>query len=207
MLVFQEYKKSYGKQDIISIGNLALESGIYWLRGENGTGKSTLMKSIAGLIPFKGNITVAGLNIRKQRREYTAVVNYAEAEPLLPGFLTGNDLISFYADAKNAPEGQVEHLCELLGVSNFAGNRIATYSSGMAKKLSLVLGFIGNPRLVLLDEPLITLDTASVEVLQRLINEYAQRGISFIVSSHQDVHPGSLVMKHLYIRNKTVEPE
>lgn len=206
MILFEQFRKSYGKTEIVNIPQLQLAHGIYWLRGENGAGKSTLMKSIAGLIPFQGNVMVYDNNIRQNRIAFTSAVNYAEAEPMFPGFLTGNDLVQFYTETKKAPEGQAAKLCKQLGVSAFAGNPIATYSSGMAKKLSLVLGFIGNPKLILLDEPLITLDTNATAVLQELINEYYEQGVSFIISSHQEIAPESLSAAHLFLKNKTLQP-
>ncbi|GAA4460687.1 ABC transporter ATP-binding protein [Nemorincola caseinilytica] len=205
MMVFEQFRKSYGKTEILGIPHLQLQPGVYWLRGDNGAGKSTLMRSIAGMIPYEGNITVNEMNIRRNRLAYTSVVNYAEAEPLYPGFLTGSDLVQFYAASKRAPAGQAQSLCEQMGVHTFMGNRVATYSSGMTKKLSLVLGLIGNPQLVLLDEPLITLDTTSTGILQQIVNEYADRGVSFIISSHQDMVPGTRPMTQLYIKNKTIE--
>lgn len=206
MILFEQFRKSYGKTEIVNIPQLQLAHGIYWLRGENGAGKSTLMRSIAGLIPFEGNVTVHANNIRNNRIAFTSAVNYAEAEPMFPGFLTGTDLVQFYTETKKAPEGQAAKLCNQLGVSVFAGNPIATYSSGMAKKLSLVLGFIGNPKLILLDEPLITLDTHATAILQQLINEYYGQGVSFIISSHQEIAPESLSAANLFLKNKTLQP-
>lgn len=202
MIVFEQFRKLYGKTEIVGIPQLRLEHGIYWLRGENGAGKSTLMKSIAGLIPYQGNVSVYDTNIRHDRIAFTSIVNYAEAEPMFPGFLTGTDLIQFYTETKKAPEGQADHLCEQLGVSSFAGNPIRTYSSGMAKKLSLVLGFLGKPKLILLDEPLITLDTNATSILEQLIVEYCNNGVSFIISSHQEFAPESVKATHLFLKDK-----
>ncbi|HTE24545.1 ATP-binding cassette domain-containing protein, partial [Flavitalea sp.] len=61
MLIFQNFKKAYNRETVIGIENLFLDSGVYWIKGENGTGKSTLLKSIAGLIPFEGQISLAGV--------------------------------------------------------------------------------------------------------------------------------------------------
>jgi ABC-2 type transport system ATP-binding protein len=205
MLRFENYKKGYDRKEVITIPQLNLEHGIYWLRGENGAGKTTLIKSIAGLTPFDGSIIAAGQDIRKNRIAYTAIVNYAEAEPIYPGFLNGNDLIRFYAKTKKAPQDQVAALSEKLGINNYADNKIATYSSGMAKKLSLVLGFTGNPKLILLDEPLITLDTRSVGILQDIILHSFEKGISFIITSHQEITLGTHNITRLQIENKTLK--
>lgn len=201
MLTISNYQKKYpgNNNPVLSIEALHLEKGIYWLKGENGSGKTSLMKSIAGLIPFKGDILVNNLHIHKQRTSYTFLVNYAEAEPLYPLFLTGKELISFYSAIKKGAFPQ--QLFKDLGVEHFQHQKILTYSSGMIKKLSLVLAFIGNPSLILLDEPLIALDTASVNILQETIAAYHHTGVSFIITSHQPLdeaiikRPATLLVK------------
>jgi len=185
MLTITNFQKKYGTslEPVLSIIECKIDNGIYWIKGENGSGKTSLLKSIAGLIPFEGNITVAGCAINLNRMTYLQQVNYAEAEPQYPLFLSGKELIDFYRSAKkgNFPETLIHDL----GVEKFMHQKTSTYSSGMLKKLSLVLAFIGKPTLVLLDEPLIALDVAAVEVLQAAIRQYNQSGVSFIITSHQ----------------------
>ncbi len=204
MLHLKQFRKTYGTTEIISVSELQLSPGIYWLKGTNGSGKTTLMKSIAGMTPFEGAIEVGGVSIKHDRLEYTSSVNYAEAEPIFPGFLTGNDLINFYRETKPTLEASIEHLSEVLGTHLFSGNRIATYSSGMTKKLSLVLAFMGTPKLILLDEPLITLDTATVENLRAIIRQKLNEGVSFLITSHQDIGLNDVTMQTLEVLNKTL---
>lgn len=185
MLSFTQFSKKYNGLTIIAAPELTLQPGIYWLKGINGSGKTTLMKSIAGLIPFDGQITVSGLSIVKNRASYCRSVNYAEAEPEYPPFLTGSDLIAFFYQQKQH-SGPPSPLIEMLGVDKFASGEIGTYSSGMLKKLSLALAFIGSPTIVLLDEPLITLDVASVATLQLQIESLHASGVSFLITSHQE---------------------
>jgi ABC-2 type transport system ATP-binding protein len=184
MIQFTDYKKFYGDNLIIDIPVLTLKHNIYWLKGENGCGKTTIIKSIAGLVPFDGTISVNGIDIKNQRLQYRSIVNYAEAEPLYPGFLTGDDLVRFFAIAKKANAAQVDSLIDAFGIKSFIGKKTGTYSSGMGKKLSLALGFMGQPKLILLDEPLITLDVPSVEKFKKIITEYYEAGVSFIITSH-----------------------
>jgi len=201
MLTISNYQKKYpgSNNPVLSIETLHLDKGTYWLKGENGSGKTSLMKSIAGLIPFNGDIQVNNLHIHKQRMAYTAIVNYAEAEPLYPLFLTGKEMISFYCATKKGPFPQ--QLFNDLGVEHFQHQKRLTYSSCMIKKLSIVLAFIGNPSLILLDEPLIALDTASVTILQQTIASYHHSGVSFIITSHQPLdetiikQPAALLVK------------
>ena len=208
MLSITNFKKQYAgsTEPVLFINQIQLDTGIYWIKGENGSGKTSLMKSIAGLIPFDGSIAVTNFDIRENRKAYTQSVNYAEAEPQYPTFLTGKELIDFYNSTKAGkfPEA----LCTQLGVDKFMHQKTATYSSGMLKKLSLVLAFIGNPTLVLLDEPLIALDVAAVEILQAAIRQYSLVGISFIITSHQ-LFNNELVSAacSLVIKNKTLQKE
>lgn len=204
MLQLTAYKKYYHSQLVLDIPLLNLEGGIYWLKGTNGAGKTTLLKSIAGLIPFDGSITVNDLDIRKQRRTYLKQVNYAEAEPLYPPFLTGTDMVDFYEKTKGSNKKDTKELIEHFGMNHYLKNKISTYSSGMTKKLSLVLAFIGKPSLVLLDEPFITLDAGSIEVLQQLITDSNKAGVSFCISSHQQLVLGQ-TYKTLQIQNQHAE--
>lgn len=187
MLTFNQYKKSYNNELIVEIEKRILDEGVYWILGENGSGKSTLLKCIAGIVPYEGNISCYGIsNNNKDRQSFRKIVNYAEAEPQYPEFLKGMDLIQFYKKTKGASNEQITTLLNILGVKSFASRKIGEYSSGMVKKLSLALAFMGNPRLVLLDEPLITLDKDATDATLHLIKEYEANGVSVILTSHQE---------------------
>jgi ABC-2 type transport system ATP-binding protein len=187
MLHFDNFQKFYGDYPALKIDALTINSGIYWLKGVNGAGKSTLLKSIAGILAFKGDILLNNtISIKKQAVAYRKLVNFAEAEPVFPGFLTGNEMIALFATAKNAPASQAGFFIESMKMQAYVNTPIGTYSSGMLKKLSLVLAFLGNPELILLDEPLITIDTASLAVLYNWIEtKHRDDETTFLLSSHQ----------------------
>ncbi|MBC7921301.1 MAG: AAA family ATPase [Ferruginibacter sp.] len=131
-----------------------------------------------------------------------------EAEPLYPAFVTGWELIRLFADGKRAPDGQVNLLLGQLGAGSFVEQTAGTYSSGMRKKLSLVLAFVGQPAVILLDEPLITLDHAAVEAVYRLMEDCLPRGITLLVSSHQAFESGKLDFTSvLRVEDRTVSKE
>jgi ABC-2 type transport system ATP-binding protein len=208
MLKFQNFTKSYGNYPALKIENLQLQAGIYWIKGVNGSGKSTLLKSIAGILAFDGDILIDNnISIKKQPVAYRKLVNFAEAEPVFPDFLTGLEMIALFADAKDAPTGQEEHYIKSMGMQSFVERPVGTYSSGMMKKLSLLLAFLGKPKLILLDEPLITIDTASLAVLNTWIKErHEQEGTSFLLSSHQILEDGSLpVSGELLVEDQTLK--
>lgn len=185
MLHLRNLRKHYDDQVIINIHDLPLENGIYWLKGPNGSGKTTLLKMIAGIIPFKGEIELNNVNINKSPVQYRRQISWAEAEPLFPAFVTGTELISLYAGINHAPKEQIAELVAGFNMKSYIDSKIGAWSSGMQKKLSITLALLGNPRLVLLDEPLITLDAESIRTLIMLIDTYhSSKGTSFLASSH-----------------------
>jgi len=206
MLQIANYQKAYGSEPVLTIPQLHLVEGIYWLKGENGAGKTTFLKSVAGLIPFDGEINVHNTSLRKLRMLYTRIVSFAEAEPVYPTFLTGNDLLRFFRETKGSNEEMEQRIINAFGMKSYLPNKIDTYSSGMLKKLSLLLAFTGNPKLILLDEPFITLDTKAVLKLEQLITESFANGISILVSSHQPLEL-DMAYSTLAINQKTIQPE
>jgi ABC-2 type transport system ATP-binding protein len=208
MLSIKNYVKSFGKIEVLKVEDLLLESGVFWIKGENGSGKSTLLKSIAGIIDFKGDIILKdGINSKIDIVAYRKLINFAEAEANFPAFLTGKDMINLFANAKDATENQVDYYIKEMKMGEYVGELIGTYSSGMLKKLSIVLAFLGNPKIILLDEPLITLDTESVKILYRWINErFLSDQISFLISSHQALDlDNELKTKTILVQNNTVK--
>jgi ABC-2 type transport system ATP-binding protein len=187
MLAFHQFEKSYEGRSIINIPDLTLKQGLYHLKGQNGSGKTTLIKSIAGLIPFKGRMELLQTpNTLKHQQAYRQLVSFAPSEPDYPGFMTGNDLIKLHSDLRNTSSERDQQLIKKLGVDQYEHHQIMSYSSGMIKKLSLVLAFIGTPKLIILDEPLNALDAEAASLLEPIIAEYAQIGSSFILTSHHD---------------------
>lgn len=193
MLQFDTVKKYYGGFLALDIPSLTLNNGIYWLKGENGSGKTTFLKMIGGLHPFEGNISLPKYSIKKNRVAYLQLVNYAEAEPLYPLFLTARDLVELYCHTKKGNLQKTISLLEQLHIIDAYTKPLGTYSSGMLKKLSLALAFIGNPHWILLDEPLITVDADAVSIICSLTNRsQTEDGVSFIITSHQPFQPGTL---------------
>lgn len=184
MLQISDYSKSYGHDPVLAIDQHTFNNGCYLIKGSNGSGKTTLFRSIAGLLSFQGNITIDGTHIRKEPVSYRRHVNYCEAEPVFPPFLSARDLSAFVAKAKGATRQQEEELTERLNMGSFIKHATSTYSSGMLKKTSLLLGFLGKPRVILLDEPFTTIDAASLKALTTLITERRNSCI-FLISAHQ----------------------
>lgn len=208
MLQFRKVEKYYGTHLALTVPDLDLQKGMYWIQGENGSGKTTFLKMLAGLHPFKGEVILGSekpLSILKDRNEFLKSVNYAEAEPLYPPFLTAKDLVELYGTTKKADIDAAKQQLEELHILDAYLQPVGTYSSGMVKKLSLVLAFMGNPDWILLDEPLITIDVAAVELVCKWINDWhARKGISFLISSHQSFAGGLQFTGKLNVVEKTL---
>jgi ABC-2 type transport system ATP-binding protein len=185
MLQLTDIKKAYGSRIILQIPQLDIPDGAYWIKGNNGSGKTTLMKIMAGINPFEGTVLLNSVDLVKNPLVYRQQVSFAEAEPVFPGFVTGWDLIRFVQYARNEKEESLQALVDYFGVRSFLDYTVGTYSSGMTKKLSLLLAFIGNTKLILLDEPLITLEDIFLPLLFSLIKQRQKQGTSFLLSSHQ----------------------
>ena len=244
MIRIENLRKFYGRHPALAVDDLLLVPGVHWVKGANGSGKTTFFKILAGLLPFEGEVFLdraalgngspapsgskfpsaaspgpglppaegirshSPLSLRKNPVDWRRMVNYGEAEPLYPAFVTGRELIRLFADGKRAPAGQVDFLLDRLGAGSFVDQTAGTYSSGMRKKLSLVLAFVGQPAVILLDEPLNTLDHAAVDAVYGLVEDCRQRDTTLLVSSHQAFESGKLAFTSvLQVADRTVYKE
>lgn len=204
MLELRNVKKLYNRRLVLEIPFLQLESGIYWIRGANGSGKTTLLKMIAGLIPFQGDIAFKQISQKHKPLDYRKRVSWAEAEPLFPTFLTGMELVLLYQGIRKARPTEVDDLLEQFGMESYVHSPVGSYSAGMVKKLSLALAFLGNTPVIVLDEPLITLDEGSLHSVCRLIAERSSQTL-FVLSSHQEPETGLLPAgKELIVNHQTI---
>jgi Cu-processing system ATP-binding protein len=168
--------------------NLNLGEGeVLGLFGHNGAGKTTSMKLILGLLaPSEGQVKVLGRapNDPQVRRQ----LGYLPENVTFYPQLSGRETLRHFARLKGAALTQVDELLEQVGLAHAADRRVKTYSKGMRQRLGLAQALLGEPKLLLLDEPTVGLDPIATQDLYQLIDRLRQRGTSIILCSH--VLPG-----------------
>jgi len=187
MLELINFQKSYNNIPAIDIPAFTIQKGIYLLKGKNGSGKTTLFKALAGLSTYKGELRLNNTSLKQNPLLQRSMINYSEAEPKFPPFITGMDFIKLFAILKKSSGRQVETIVGQLKLAAYVDNAIGTYSSGMLKKFAIALAFIGNPALILLDEPFANVDDESITPIADLIISVSKNtGATIIITNHQD---------------------
>ncbi len=184
----QGVSQRYGSMTVLHDLNLTLAEGeVLGLFGHNGAGKTTSMKLILGLLaPNEGQVKVLGRapNDPQVRRQ----LGYLPENVTFYPQLSGRETLRHFARLKGAALSQVDELLEQVGLAHAADRRVKTYSKGMRQRLGLAQALLGEPKLLLLDEPTVGLDPIATQDLYLLIDRLRQRGTSIILCSH--VLPG-----------------
>ena len=153
--------------------------------GPNGAGKTTTFRSLLGLTrPDAGTIELLGLAVPEELSAITKRVGAIIEEPGLIPALSGRTNLEIAADTLGSGHLRIEELLDLVGLANDARRKVSEYSKGMRQRLALAAALLGDPELLLLDEPLDGLDPVGQKVFRARLRELADRGATVVVSSH-----------------------
>ena len=163
MLELQNISKYYGARQALDRVSLTLENGIYGLLGPNGAGKSTLMNIITGnLKPTSGIVLWDGKDTRDMGADYRSLLGYAPQQQGLYDTFTGIRFLSYMATLKGIPKNEqkseIRRVLDDVNLTEKAYRPIGTYSGGMKQRILVAQAILGDPRLVVLDEPTAGLD-------------------------------------------------
>jgi ABC-2 type transport system ATP-binding protein len=185
MIEVRNLTKRYGKQTAVEDLSFTVEGGqITGFLGPNGAGKSTTMRMILGLDrPQSGTATIEGRPYRELRRPLTVVGALLEASAAQGG-RTGRDHMRWIAQSQGLPLGRVDELLDRVELSSAANRRIKGYSLGMKQRLGIATALLGDPRVLLLDEPVNGLDPSGVHWIRVLLKGLAAEGRAVLISSH-----------------------
>lgn len=184
MINVENLHKKFGKNEVLSDLDLEIEKGgIFAVLGPNGSGKTTLIKSILGMVvPNKGNISIAGVSIKKNWK-YRKEIDYLPQIANFPGNLKVKELIRMIKDLRQMSSRE-EHLIGLFQLEPFLDKRLSTLSGGTKQKVNLVLAFMFDSPLLILDEPTTGLDPASLIHLKELLQKEKANGKTILITSH-----------------------
>ena len=163
------------------------EGSVFALLGHNGAGKTTTINSILDLIhPDSGSVEIFGVDHRRQ--EARRQVGYLPERPYFFEHLTGRELLSLYADLLDVPSATkrqaMDEALERTGMAPFAGRKLRKYSKGMLQRVGLAQALLGDPRLLILDEPMSGLDPMGRREVRHLLQDLKSQGKTIILSSH-----------------------
>ena len=184
MVRIESLHKKFGKQIVLNGLELDIQDkGIIAVLGPNGSGKTTLIKSILGMvIPDKGSITVNGKSINKNWK-YRKEIDYLPQIANFPGNLSVSELLKMIRDLRgNAP--REKELIAYFGLDTFIDKKLNNLSGGMKQKVNLVLTFMFDSPLIILDEPTTGLDPVSVLKLKELLYGEKSKGKTILITSH-----------------------
>jgi len=193
----------YGIKMVLHNLSLRVPRGsIFGFLGPNGAGKTTVIRMLLGLLqPFSGEIRLFGRPLRGALPKVLRRIGSLIEQPSLYEHLTGRENLEIARRLKGLERRDADRAIDALGVGEYVGNQVCEYSRGMRQRLGVAIAALGNPELLLLDEPMNGLDAGGLQTFRTLLQTLQQEyGATILVSSHQ-LEELDLVATHIGIMN------
>ena len=190
MLKIEHLTKTYGDKKAVDDLSLHILPGeIYGFIGHNGAGKTTTLKSVAGILQFDaGEITIDGNSVRNQPLACKKEIAYIPDNPDLYDYMTGIKFLNFIADIFGISaadrQARIHDYAERFELTADLAQPIASYSHGMKQKLAIIAAWIHQPKLIIMDEPLVGLDPKAAHLLKGMMREVCDEGGAIFFSTH-----------------------
>ena len=211
--------KKFGHNQVLRSIDLSVRSGeIYALIGPNGSGKTTLINNIVGLLkPDNGKVLICGVDIDKEPEKAKAMFGFIPDNPTNYLNLTGIEFIRMTARLRMIPKNQadkkISELIRIFPIHDILQNRMETYSRGNMQKTAYLAALIGDPKLLIIDEPIVGLDPVSIKIFGDTLRHFVKKGNTVFLSTHTlpfaekyadrigIIHQGSLVYESTNLNN------
>lgn len=201
-------KKKLGKREIIKGLDLSVNEGeIFGFLGPNGAGKTTTIRMLVGLIsPNEGEIVVCGKSVLSEKEQALKNVGAVVENPELYKYLSGRENLMQIARIRKVSKEEVEKLIDLVGLKGRIDDKVRKYSLGMKQRLGLAAALIGNPKLLILDEPTNGLDPSGIIDFRDVVKKAArERGMAVFISSHILSEVQNLCDRVAFINNGVIK--
>ncbi len=184
MISIKQLHKKFGKNEVLKGIDLDIsKKGIFAILGPNGSGKTTLLKSLLGMvIPDSGTLFVGGVPIKKEWK-YRDQIDYLPQIANFPGNLKVKELIAMIKDIRNRNGADAE-LIALFKLEPFLNQKLSNLSGGTKQKVNLVLTFMFDSPIIILDEPTTGLDPIALIHLKEFIKAEKAKGKIILITSH-----------------------
>jgi len=180
--------KRYGQREVVTDATFALHRGeVFGFLGPNGAGKTTTIRMLVGLVrPTRGRVVIDGHDVRHEFEAAMRRVGCIVETPDLYRFLTGRENLEHFARMLgDGAKERISPLAELVKMSGRLDEPVRTYSLGMRQRIGIAQALLGDPAVLILDEPTNGLDPAGIREMRGLIRHLAdERGLAVFVSSH-----------------------
>ena len=190
MIKTEKLTKRFGKFTAVDGLDLEVAPGeIFGFLGPNGAGKTTTIRLLTGLLrPSSGRAFIGGFDIHAEPVRAKSLLGYVPDEPVLYEKLNGREFLSFMADLYRVGEEQkqqrIPELLRLFGLTERSGDPIQSYSRGMRQKVAVAGALVHDPRVLILDEPTMSLDPRSARIFKDVLRALAGRGVAVLMSTH-----------------------
>ncbi len=183
VLEINSLSKNFGSVKALSGLNLSISKGqVFGLLGPNGSGKTTTLGIVLGaILPVNGSFRWFGQPLSSAAlKRIGAILEHPNFYP----YLNASDNLRIIARVRNTPENDSERVLKLTGLFDRRKHRFQTYSFGMKQRLAIAAAMLGNPEVLILDEPTNGLDPSGIAEIRELINRIASDGVTIILASH-----------------------
>jgi ABC-2 type transport system ATP-binding protein len=188
VLSAEHLTKRFGDREAVADVSFDVRAGeVFGFLGPNGAGKTTTIRMLVGLArPDRGRVRIRGFDLAHDFRRAMGHVGCIVESPDLYRYLTGREnLVHFSRMLPDGAEGRIGELARLVALTERLDDKVATYSLGMRQRLGIAQALLGNPDVLILDEPANGLDPAGIREMRQLVRRLAtERGIGVFVSSH-----------------------
>ena len=186
-LAARHLTKVIGDRTIVDDVSFELHPGeVFGFLGPNGAGKTTTIRMLVGLIrPTRGTVEICGYDVRRDFERAMRCIGCIVENPDLYRFMTGRENLLHFARTLGVDAGEIDRVAALVNLSHRLDQRVGTYSLGMRQRLGIAQAMLGDPLVLILDEPANGLDPAGIREIRELLRSLAaERGLSVFVSSH-----------------------